>query len=192
MVEYANFLYQIKKYQRSSELIENIKGDENLKFDYYLIKGRAYMGMEQYQEAINNLIEGNKIYNSDTGLLNALGFSYYKNGEKERALELLAEGKPPEQIQEELREGIKRSSYFRNSLIFGMGDGYLSLSKEGRFGEEMLKRLQPEIQRFIAQEPEYDRSVILASTLQYPTTKLMLYKPEFADFLSDSIEAILG
>ncbi len=107
------------------------------------------------------------------------------------ALEFLAEGKTPKQIQEELGEGIGQSSYFRNSLIFGMADGNLSLNKEGRFGEKMLKRLQPEIQRFIAQEPEYDRSVILVSTLQYPTTKNMLYKPEFADFLADSIEAVL-
>lgn len=107
------------------------------------------------------------------------------------ALELIAEGKTSEQIQEELREGIGRSSYFRNSLIFGMADGNLSLSKDGRFGERMLRRLQPEIQRFITQEPEYDRSVILVSTLQYPTIKRMLYKPEFVDFLADSIEAVL-
>lgn len=72
-----------------------------------------------------------------------------------------------------------------------MADGNLSLSKEGRFGDKMLKRLQPEIQKFIAQEPEYDRSIILASTLQYLTTKPMLYKPEFADFLADSIAAVL-
>ncbi len=107
------------------------------------------------------------------------------------ALELLADRKTPEQIQEELSKGIGQGSYFKNSLIFGMANGNLSLNKEGRFGEEMLKRLQPEIERFIAQEPEYDRSVILLLSLQHPATKLMLYKPEFADFLADSIEAVL-
>ena len=89
LIEYANFLFQIKEFEKSLELIENVKDDENLKFDYYLINGRAYMGMGQYDEAINSLVEGNKIYNSDTGLLNSLGFCYYKAGEKKKALEVL-------------------------------------------------------------------------------------------------------
>ena len=89
LVEYANFLYKVKKLDRSLELIENIKEDEDLKFEYYLIKGRAYMGMGKYKEAINNLLDGNKIYNSDTGLLNSLGFCYYKTRQKANALEVL-------------------------------------------------------------------------------------------------------
>ena len=63
-----------------------MKEDEKLKFDYYLIRGRAYMGMEKFSEAIENFLEGNKIYNSDVTLLNFLGFSYYKTGQKEKAL----------------------------------------------------------------------------------------------------------
>ena len=47
------------------------------------------MGMEQYEEAIEDLLEGNKIYNSDTRLLNSLGFCYYKTGEKDEALKVL-------------------------------------------------------------------------------------------------------
>ena len=70
-------------------MIENIKEDESLKFDYYLIKGKAHMRMGRYEEAINNLLEGNKIYNSDIGLLNSLGFCYYKTGQKENALDAL-------------------------------------------------------------------------------------------------------
>jgi tetratricopeptide (TPR) repeat protein len=89
VVEYANFLYRARKYEKSLDLIEDIRDDEQLRFDYFLIKGRALMGMEWYEEAIDNLIEGNKIYNSDTGLLNSLGFCYYKTGENERALEIL-------------------------------------------------------------------------------------------------------
>jgi len=89
MVEYVKFLLKIKKFDKGLELIEDIKEDENLKFEYYLIKGRAYMGMGQYEEAINHLLEGNKIYNSDTELLNSLGFCYYKIRKKEKALEAL-------------------------------------------------------------------------------------------------------
>ena len=87
-INYANFLLKEKKFTESLELIENIKEDEKLKFKYYLIKGRAYMGMANYGEAIDNLLEGNKIYNSDTVLLNSLGFCYYRIQEKEKALEI--------------------------------------------------------------------------------------------------------
>ena len=47
------------------------------------------MGMGEYAEAIDNLLEGNKIYNSDVRLLNSLGFCYYKTQQKEKALNVL-------------------------------------------------------------------------------------------------------
>ena len=89
LIEYVHFLQKIKKFPESLELIEGIKGDEKLRFEYYLVKGKAYTGMMQYKEAIENLLEGNKIYNSDTRLLNSLGFCYYKTGEKDKALDVL-------------------------------------------------------------------------------------------------------
>ena len=112
VVEYANFLYRARKYEKSLDLIEDIRDDEQLRFDYFLIKGRALMGMEWYAEAIDNLIEGNKIYNSDTGLLNSLGFCYYKTGEKERALEILRTSlnlNPNQENAKTLIEEIERS-----------------------------------------------------------------------------------
>ncbi|MBU3913502.1 MAG: hypothetical protein KKB21_04490 [Nanoarchaeota archaeon] len=107
------------------------------------------------------------------------------------ALEFPLKGRITKATKEELARKIGESSYFRNSLIYGMADGNLAVSKRGRFGKQMLELLGPKVQEFIAQKPEYDRSVILASTLRYPTTKNMLYKPEFADFLAESFEAVL-
>jgi len=40
----------------------------------------------EYRPAIQSLLEGNKIYDSDTRLLNALGFCFYKTGQKKDAL----------------------------------------------------------------------------------------------------------
>jgi tetratricopeptide (TPR) repeat protein len=70
-------------------LIENVKEDENLRFEYFLVKGKAYMGMEKYFAAVENFLEGNKIYNSDLRLLNSLGYCLYKTGDKQSALETL-------------------------------------------------------------------------------------------------------
>jgi len=89
LISYASFLFEAKKFTESLELIETIKEDESLKFNYYFLKGKVLMGMGNYAEAIDNLLEGNKIYNSDTGLLNSLGFCYYKTLQKEKAVNVL-------------------------------------------------------------------------------------------------------
>jgi tetratricopeptide (TPR) repeat protein len=89
LISYATFLLKIKKFTESLELIETIKEDESSKFNYYFLKGKVMIGLGKYAEAINNLLEGNKIYNSDTGLLNSLGFCYYKTLQKEKALNVL-------------------------------------------------------------------------------------------------------
>lgn len=107
LIEYTNFLYRVRKYNKSLELIESIKDDDKLRFDYYLIKGRALMGLERFKEAIDNLIEGNKIYNSDTGLLNSLGFCYYKTGQKKRALEVLRASLNLNSAQEDVKRLIE-------------------------------------------------------------------------------------
>ena len=88
-VEYAHFLLKMKKFQRSLDLIEHIKDAGDLRFEYLLVKGKAQMGMEKYFAAIENFLEGNKIYNSDIRLLNSLGYCFYKTGDKQNALETL-------------------------------------------------------------------------------------------------------
>lgn len=87
--EYASFLLKQKKFGQALELLDRIKDDGNLKFQYCLLKGLALMGEEKYGEAINSLVQGNRIYNSDTGLLNSLGRAYYKTGQNENAINAL-------------------------------------------------------------------------------------------------------
>ena len=87
LINYAHFLIKLKNFEKSLELIEKIKDDENIKFDYYLVKGIVFMELGKYAEAIDNLLEGNKIYNSDIMLLNSLGFCYYNILQNEKALD---------------------------------------------------------------------------------------------------------
>jgi len=89
-VYYANFLLKTGNPARALEVVEKLKGEDKFRFDYYLIKGKAHMSLGAYPEAIACFLEGNKIYNSDTRLLNALGFCFYKAGKKKEALEALA------------------------------------------------------------------------------------------------------
>ncbi len=119
LIEYANFLFGVKKFDKSLELIESIKDDDQLRFDYYLVKGRALMGMEEFKEAIDNLIKGNQIYNSDTGLLNSLGICYYRTGQKERALEVLRASLNLNSAQKDVKRLIEEIEKSKDSTISG-------------------------------------------------------------------------
>jgi len=89
IVYYANFLIRNARYEKALALAENIASEEELNFDYHLIKGRALTHLGRYVQAIDQLLEANKIYDSDTRLLNALGLCFYKTGEKDRAIAVL-------------------------------------------------------------------------------------------------------
>jgi len=89
IVDYANFLFKTEQYDRSIELIEKLRDDKEMRFQYHLVRGRAFMGKGQYQDAVDSLLQGNEIYNSDTGLLNSLGICYMNLGENQRALDAL-------------------------------------------------------------------------------------------------------
>jgi len=89
IAEYARFLLKIQKFEKTLELIELAKEDERLRFDYHLIRGQAQMGLGRYEKAVESLLEGNRIYNSDTRLLNSLGLCYYRTSQNSKALEAL-------------------------------------------------------------------------------------------------------
>ena len=107
LVEYAGYLLKMKKPNKSLTLIEGIKEDEESKFDFYLIKGLAYLEMGKYSVAIDNFLESNKIYDSDIRLLNALGFCYYKTDQKEKALDVLKASLSLNPDQKDIKKLIK-------------------------------------------------------------------------------------
>jgi tetratricopeptide (TPR) repeat protein len=89
LIDNARFLLKIGKPEKSLALIEGIKDDPALRFDYLLIKGLAAMAMGRTAEAVDHFLAGNKIYNSDTLLLNSLGACYSRLGRKDEALTAL-------------------------------------------------------------------------------------------------------
>jgi GWxTD domain-containing protein len=89
VVQYADLLLRMGKPDRAIELAASLADAPNFRFDHFLIQGQALRDKGQYAPAIQALLEGNKIYNSDTRLLNALGFCFYKTGQKKEALDAL-------------------------------------------------------------------------------------------------------
>jgi GWxTD domain-containing protein len=114
LVEYAYFLKKIKKFNKSLELIEGIKEDEKFKFDYYLIRGNILMEMGNYPDAIDNLLEANKIYNSEVRLLNCLGFCFYKTDQKKKALDALRASLSLDSQQENIKKLIQEIEKIRD------------------------------------------------------------------------------
>ena len=89
IVGYGEFLLKAGKHGRALEIVESLADVEARQFDYHLVRGRAFEGKGEYAPAISDLLIANRIYNSDTRLLNSLGFCYYKTGEKKGALDAL-------------------------------------------------------------------------------------------------------
>lgn len=87
--EYAFFLLSVRKFDRALALAERLKGSDKLLFDHYLIRGLALTGLGKDADALASLLEGNKIYNSDTRLLNGLGACFFRTKQKKEAIEAL-------------------------------------------------------------------------------------------------------
>jgi GWxTD domain-containing protein len=87
--DYAAFLLKERKPEEVLTLIEGIKDDADLRFQYFLLRGRALLALGRNDEAVQSLLLGNRIYNSDAGLLAALGTGYHRMGQGPEALAAL-------------------------------------------------------------------------------------------------------
>jgi GWxTD domain-containing protein len=87
---YASFLLEQEKYDKMLTVIENLKNREKEVFNYYVLKGRALYYIGMYADAVDTLLEANKIYDSDVTVLNTLGLSLVRIGEIEEAIKALS------------------------------------------------------------------------------------------------------
>ena len=89
VVMYGNFLNTVGAFREALQVAEKLKGDDRRQFPYHIINGQAFMGQEKYEAALTELLLANRIYNSDTSVLNSLGRCYYRLGRKAEALDAL-------------------------------------------------------------------------------------------------------
>jgi GWxTD domain-containing protein len=86
VVRYGTFLVKSGAFDEALKLAEDLRGDDKRRFMFHVIRGQALLGLEKYEEALADLEQANRIYNSETGVLNALGRCYQKLGRKTDAL----------------------------------------------------------------------------------------------------------
>jgi GWxTD domain-containing protein len=89
VIMYGRFLNATGAFAEALEAAERLKADGRRHFQYLVIRGQALAGQERFEEALIELIEANKIYDSDTNVLNALGRCYFRLGRKAEALNAL-------------------------------------------------------------------------------------------------------
>lgn len=68
---------------------EPLKEDPENRFEYHLLRGNALFGMKEYQNALEELMAANKIYNSDVRVLNLLGLSFANLGDLAEGIKAL-------------------------------------------------------------------------------------------------------
>lgn len=88
--QYASLLLKKKKYDKMLSVIEHLKGREKEVFSYSSLRGRGLYHLDRFQEAVDILLQANKIYDSDVAVLNTLGLSFIKLGNKEEAVKALS------------------------------------------------------------------------------------------------------
>jgi GWxTD domain-containing protein len=89
VVMYGNFLNKAGFFEDALRIAEELRKDDRRQFAFQGIRGQALLGQQKYEEALAALIEANKIYNSETNVLNSLGKCYLKMGRKTEALAAL-------------------------------------------------------------------------------------------------------
>ena len=89
VIMYGNFLNKVGAFGEALQVAERLREDDRRQFPYHVIKGQALMGQEKYEDALAELLLANRMYNSDTNVLNTLGRCYQKMGKRAEALEAL-------------------------------------------------------------------------------------------------------
>lgn len=105
---YSALLLKLKKYDKMLQVIEGLKGQEKEMFNYFSFKGRAFYHKKLYGDALDTLLQANKIYDSDTAVLNALGLTLIQTDNKEEAIKALSASLRINDTQKDIAEVLAK------------------------------------------------------------------------------------
>jgi tetratricopeptide (TPR) repeat protein len=107
---------KLHKYAQVLSAVEELKKFAKFTFNYHVIKGTALFGLEQFDRALDELLQANKIYNGDARVLNLIGYTFFKLNDMAEALKafdasLALNGKQPsiEKISFEIKSRIQKN-----------------------------------------------------------------------------------
>jgi len=86
VVRYGNFLNRIGAFDEALRLAEDLRQDDRRQFPFHVIRGQALIGQGKYEEALADLQQANRMYNSDTSVLNNIGRCHQNLGRRAEAL----------------------------------------------------------------------------------------------------------
>jgi len=107
VAEYVNYLLKVRRNDEALALCDRLQDYDKGPYSYHLLRGLAFLGKTDYAQAIASLLEANKIYNSDTRLLNALGNAYARTGKTKEALDAYRASLKLNSAQDEVRKAIQ-------------------------------------------------------------------------------------
>jgi len=88
-IRFLKLLNKMKEYTKVLARVDKLKSSEKYKFEYHYIKGAALFGMKDFEKALNELLNANKVYDSDLRVLNLLGYTLFNLKEYKEAQKVL-------------------------------------------------------------------------------------------------------
>ncbi len=85
-IELMETLLARKKYEQILLKVDVLKKSEKHVFEYYLYRGLALFYLNKNEDALDALLNANKIYNSDLRVLNHLGMAFEKSKDIKEAI----------------------------------------------------------------------------------------------------------
>ncbi|MCU0236454.1 MAG: GWxTD domain-containing protein [Acidobacteria bacterium] len=89
-IAYGRFLLGQAKYERLLDVLAPVPDQGRAAFDRFALRGKAFYHLARYQEAVDELLQANALYDSDISVLNALGLSFLRLNNPQEAKKALA------------------------------------------------------------------------------------------------------
>ncbi len=89
-IAYARFLLGQAKHEHLLEVLASVQEHDKTAFDLHALRGKALYRLDRYQEAVDELLKANTLYDSDISVLNALGLSFLRLNNPQEARKALS------------------------------------------------------------------------------------------------------
>lgn len=108
-IAYARFLLGQAKHERLLEVLAPVQEQEKTAFDLHALRGKALYRLNRCQEAVDELLKANSLYDSDITVLNAIGLSFLRLNNPQEARKALAASLKIKPNQPDIADLLKKT-----------------------------------------------------------------------------------